>query len=249
MAEELQVYSIYCNYYEKAIQELKSGIGAEQFRAALSAIYKKSIPELRRLELQDFLIKPLQRVCKYPLFFKELQKYTPPTHPDYEDLLDAVEDISVVVRSINTGKAEDENLNQLIEVKKRLEGIKNFPLVNSQRRLIKEGPAIKLNRTGIKQTRQLFLFNDVLIYAKPKSRNSNTFIYKGIIMLHDLYINEVNYESTTICMLRGDKRHKFDIKLTSQQETKAWAEKFGPAIKSNTKKTKKQRTFTEMFLN
>lgn len=33
--------------------------------------------------LHDYLIKPVQRICKYPLLFKELLKCTPAEHPDY----------------------------------------------------------------------------------------------------------------------------------------------------------------------
>src|SRR3990167_2532907 len=52
--------------------------------------------ETRNLELDSFLIIPLQRICKYPLLLKELLKSTPPGHTDFASLSDAVEVISFV---------------------------------------------------------------------------------------------------------------------------------------------------------
>ena len=36
---------------------------------------------------QGFLVKPLQRLCKYPLLIRELLKDTPENHVDRKDLL------------------------------------------------------------------------------------------------------------------------------------------------------------------
>src|SRR3990167_8226192 len=55
--------------------------------------------ETRNLELDSFLIIPLQRICKYPLLLKELLKSTPPGHTDFASLSDAVEVISFVFPS------------------------------------------------------------------------------------------------------------------------------------------------------
>lgn len=48
-------------------------------------------PASHQLDLESLLIKPLQRVTKYPLLLKELLNHTIPSHPDYENLQAAYE--------------------------------------------------------------------------------------------------------------------------------------------------------------
>ena len=43
--------------------------------------------EFRGLDLEGFLVKPVQRLPKYILLLKDLLKYTPKDHPDYGNIL------------------------------------------------------------------------------------------------------------------------------------------------------------------
>ena len=60
-----------------------------------------SAPESRGLNLESFLIKPVQRICKYPLLIRELIKYTSPTHKDHPSLGQAMEKIENLVALVN----------------------------------------------------------------------------------------------------------------------------------------------------
>lgn len=60
--------------YQKGLETLASSVGPSGSRAAKS---KKS------LTIGDLLVKPIQRVCKYPLLFTELLKYTPVADSPY----------------------------------------------------------------------------------------------------------------------------------------------------------------------
>jgi hypothetical protein len=48
-------------------------------------------PKLRDLKLDTYLIKPIQRVCRYPLLLGELQRAAADHWPDKHDLLSASE--------------------------------------------------------------------------------------------------------------------------------------------------------------
>ena len=54
-------------------------------------------PALRDMDLSSFMIKPVQRLTKYPLLLADLLKNTPEFHADYEDIKEALD----LFRSLN----------------------------------------------------------------------------------------------------------------------------------------------------
>ena len=55
-------------------------------------------------ELQSLLIKPVQRVLKYPLLLEKLLKATPQSHPEHRKLMQALEAAQQVAQDINEFK-------------------------------------------------------------------------------------------------------------------------------------------------
>ena len=53
------------------------------------------------IHLQSLLIKPVQRVLKYPLLLQQLVRNTGDNHPDYADLHTAHTAMSKVAQDIN----------------------------------------------------------------------------------------------------------------------------------------------------
>lgn len=61
-------------------------------------------------ELQAFLIKPIQRICKYPLLLRELVKVSSNDHPYAAELFDGLEAIKRVTNSVNETQRRVENV-------------------------------------------------------------------------------------------------------------------------------------------
>ena len=59
------------------------------------------LPECAKINILGYLIKPVQRICRYPLLFKEIIKVTNSTHPDYNNLLASIEKLEAVVAIVN----------------------------------------------------------------------------------------------------------------------------------------------------
>lgn len=79
-------------------------------------LYCRGKPNL--LDMGSLMIKPIQRVMKYPLLLCELRNSTPPSHPDFralEDAFAAVKDINVNINELkrrkDLGKKRDDELN------------------------------------------------------------------------------------------------------------------------------------------
>lgn len=75
------------------------------------------------MNLGAFLIKPVQRICKYPLLLRELLKNTDDSHPDKESLQKALKAIENIVISINESKKIKDNKFRLQEIEKNLDDV------------------------------------------------------------------------------------------------------------------------------
>ncbi|KAI9740925.1 MAG: hypothetical protein M1818_004531 [Claussenomyces sp. TS43310] len=71
--------------------------------------------------LSSLLIKPFQRITKYPLLLESIRSDTPQDHPDYQALSDASSSIKGLCMEINMYKANDGKSSQTSSVKKSKE--------------------------------------------------------------------------------------------------------------------------------
>ncbi|XP_037801277.1 dynamin-binding protein-like [Penaeus monodon] len=98
-----EVYKVYCsNYNVEVIPLLKKYEGEEDAQLALKTVTE----ELRRnkahlIDVNSVLIKPVQRVLKYPLYLNELLRGTPAHHRDQKNLEAAQGRINEAAREIN----------------------------------------------------------------------------------------------------------------------------------------------------
>lgn len=168
-----------------------------------------------KLHLDDYLIKPIQRICKYPLLFRELERSSPPDDPHLPFFLDLVKTLDSVVMFVNESRKQFEAVKRVIEVENMLSDLPE-PLVASGRALVKEGMLQKQSpREGsFRQDRYCFLFRgparqDILVYAKMKNKKS--YVYRGKIDLpasRILYFNIIYLFSFYPFSLRQSKRHE-----------------------------------------
>ncbi|KAM7010208.1 rho guanine nucleotide exchange factor 38 [Tautogolabrus adspersus] len=104
------VYKIYCYHHDDAHTSLKSYEKEEEIKQhfttcvlALKKIYdQEGKPNL--LDMGSLIIKPVQRVMKYPLLLRELWQATPENHPDYLPLQEAYTAARIINVNINEFK-------------------------------------------------------------------------------------------------------------------------------------------------
>ncbi|XP_044045715.1 rho guanine nucleotide exchange factor 38 isoform X2 [Siniperca chuatsi] len=104
------VYKIYCYHHDDANMSLKSYEKEEEIKQhfatcvlALKKIYdQEGKPNL--LNMGSLLIKPVQRIMKYPLLLGELWQATPEDHPDYRPLQEAFTAAKIINVNINEFK-------------------------------------------------------------------------------------------------------------------------------------------------
>uniref|UniRef100_A0A8D3DXA2 Rho guanine nucleotide exchange factor (GEF) 3, like n=1 Tax=Scophthalmus maximus TaxID=52904 RepID=A0A8D3DXA2_SCOMX len=116
----------------------------------------------RKLDLWNFLDLPRSRLVKYPLLLKEIQKCTPPDHPDEDTLPDALELVQSIVAEVNkkTGEAECQFYRRGLTY---LEESQRLPEIRQSRFLFCHGE-LKNNKG---QRLHVFLFELALVLTRP----------------------------------------------------------------------------------
>lgn len=118
-------------------------------------------------ELPCFLIKPIQRICKYPLLLQQLVKYTDSDAPNYQDQVDALEAIRRVTLNVNETQRRVENLSVVKDLSERLVDWKGHNL-DDFGALLHDGvfPVIK---AGAEREYHLYLFENIILCCKEAS--------------------------------------------------------------------------------
>ncbi|KAF8213360.1 hypothetical protein K438DRAFT_1565458 [Mycena galopus ATCC 62051] len=97
-------------------------------------------PRHSQLNLEGYLLLPVQRIPRYRLLLEELLRATPPTYEYMDDPLDrSLAEISLLANNMNEGKRESESRRKLVQWQSRIRGKFPSPLVQPHRRLIMDG--------------------------------------------------------------------------------------------------------------
>ncbi|KAJ6248366.1 faciogenital dysplasia protein [Anaeramoeba flamelloides] len=122
-----------------------------------------------RLRIDDFLVSPLQRVPRYKLLLERLVKKTTKNTQEYKCLKNVYDQICSTAHKINEKKRDAENSFRVYEISEKLvtDGSEDINLFQWYRRLVKEGPLIRVKKNRKKnQSFMIFLFNDFLLLTK-----------------------------------------------------------------------------------
>jgi len=187
----LKVYSFYCGNQSTSITTLKHHLETNtQFETFL--LYCKSRPECRDLDIGSFLIKPIQRICKYPLLLKEVLRNWDGSGGNEEErkkVEDALRKIQETVSLINEKKRDIENTNMLLEVQAKIDNATELEIIQPARKYVCEGTINKVNVKSSKLSLgYYFVFNDLFLYGH-KSFTKSTIHISHLVPLHQAIIN------------------------------------------------------------
>ncbi|KAF9354250.1 hypothetical protein BGX26_007933 [Mortierella sp. AD094] len=145
--ESFYMFSIYDSYFaqytttSRDFQQIASG------NSELCLIIKELLksPRCKNLTLEGILLKPIQRLQKYPLFFKDLMTLTSKSDPDYLQLEHALNNHQRELTKIDDRIWIEEHNEMLSDLQRRIKGLpSNFSLVERHRYLILDGPVHRI---------------------------------------------------------------------------------------------------------
>ncbi|XP_071567656.1 intersectin-1 isoform X11 [Temnothorax nylanderi] len=129
-------------------------------------------PRTKGMPLSSFLIKPMQRITRYPLIIKKILDYTPVDHPDRQYLQEALAKATEFCTQVNESIGEKENSDRLewLQTHVICDGLEEQLVFNSMTNSV---GLRKLLHFGIlhksKSGKELvsFLTNDFLLFVQP----------------------------------------------------------------------------------
>ncbi|XP_030434404.1 intersectin-1 isoform X3 [Gopherus evgoodei] len=218
-------------------------------------------PRCKGMPLSSFLLKPMQRVTRYPLIIKNIIENTPENHPDHSHLKHALEKAEELCSQVNEGVREKENSDRLewIQAHVQCEGLSEQLVFNSvtnclgPRKFLHSGKLYKA-----KSNKELygFLFNDFLLLTqiiKPLGSSSTDKVFSPKSNLQykmyktPIFLNEVLVKLPTDPS--GDEPifhishidRVYTLRAESINERTAWVQKIKAASELYIETEKKKR--------
>eukprot|EP01119_Soliformovum_irregulare_P010583 TRINITY_DN2614_c0_g1_i2.p1 TRINITY_DN2614_c0_g1~~TRINITY_DN2614_c0_g1_i2.p1 ORF type:complete len:677 (+),score=206.56 TRINITY_DN2614_c0_g1_i2:111-2141(+) len=233
-ANMLKIYTEYCVNHPTGWETLKKCIKKNQ----KLALFLKEVgydPNIRGLDLFSFLIKPVQRLCKYPLLVKELLNNTPESHSEYEDLRKAYEKINTVVDYINEKKREAEALTGLKRIC-AIEGCEKIGLIRHGRELISEGAFIYTHKKKTRPGRVVLLSDMILIISNKK----NKLKLKWHSPIQQIRVTNMAdskmIKNSFIIIDRNDNKFEFILTANTDTEKQTWMERIAGLVREYQKR-------------
>ncbi|XP_041528900.1 intersectin-1 isoform X6 [Microtus oregoni] len=218
-------------------------------------------PRCKGMPLSSFILKPMQRVTRYPLIIKNILENTPENHPDHSHLKHALEKAEELCSQVNEGVREKENSDRLewIQAHVQCEGLSEQLVFNSvtnclgPRKFLHSGKLYKA-----KSNKELygFLFNDFLLLTQitkplgssgtdkvfsPKS-NLQYKMYKTPIFLNEVLVKlptDPSGDEPVFHISHIDR--VYTLRAESINERTAWVQKIKAASELYIETEKKKR--------
>ena len=172
----LEQYVNWCQHFNTANRFF---INEKYNEPQLDTLLKELQENANGLVIDVFLELPSKRIPQYEVSLDSILRYTPPNHPDSDNLTKAHKKIKEINDIISEKRREMENKIRLEEIGSCITiKDKKLEIFKPGRILLREGPLSDISKikkglfnSSKKQVFYYFMFNDVLLKTKP---NTNT---------------------------------------------------------------------------
>eukprot|EP01130_Rhizamoeba_saxonica_P004282 TRINITY_DN1751_c0_g1_i2.p1 TRINITY_DN1751_c0_g1~~TRINITY_DN1751_c0_g1_i2.p1 ORF type:complete len:454 (-),score=71.96 TRINITY_DN1751_c0_g1_i2:56-1417(-) len=172
LADFLKIYVMYCMNHVSSLEVHAACM--KKYKAYNAFVKDAQENQCNGLLIKDYLIKPVQRLCKYPLLFRELLASTPESHPDYAVVKKTLEKVNEVTAQVNQHAANRDNMLSLSYFDENVTGYGSRMVEFLSRSLIIDEilsvSQVVKNKVPKGQDRHVYLFNDVIIFTKPSKK-------------------------------------------------------------------------------
>jgi len=167
----LKNYQPYLQGYNASLITLRHLRKRKPDLEALNKEFENQQRETTSLDLESYMLTPVQRIPRYILLLKEFNRYTNPTHA--ENLNKAITKLTSILNEINSNVDADVlfRAEKLHSIEDSIDGIDD--LYKPDRIYVREG-AVTLQTTSGKKNLYMFFFSDIMIGCVKKKEGKKT---------------------------------------------------------------------------
>ncbi|KAI9193487.1 uncharacterized protein BJ171DRAFT_263822 [Polychytrium aggregatum] len=220
-----QFYGTYCSNFDFASNTLMEEI------PALSKLPHETFTSLQ--DIQSYLIKPIQRICRYPLLLKELYKLSESSSYLYlSELNEGYESVTKVAEEVNEIKRQQELQHIKTELVELVDDWKGLQLSDLGELLLHNRIFIE----GVDETASLYLFHNALLGFRDNpgrkirvgQREEAALVLVGLVYISCIQVVQdvSRSDASRIKVFWRDERDSemFVLKLRSQEQYRQWKE-------------------------
>ncbi|KAJ3362417.1 Intersectin 1 (SH3 domain protein) [Allomyces javanicus] len=238
----MKCYMSFCAGQKRSIERLSELM---QTRPAMAEFVQtaQADPRCRSLDLGSYLLKPMQRMTRYPLLIKQVLHYTPEAHSDHKDLMAALAAAEANLHAANEAARDDEDRTVFAEIVGKVDlryGDTVLDLASPTRTIGKRHFILEGELAKAKSGRRLYayLFNDLILLTEERrsERGLPYALYRPPILLSEVRV-ERDHSRPAIFSLILHNMHDaaganpvITLRCASQSTRNNWANKIDAAI-------------------
>eukprot|EP00041_Stephanoeca_diplocostata_P032789 m.1061289 g.1061289 ORF g.1061289 m.1061289 type:complete len:1415 (+) comp24211_c0_seq1:247-4491(+) len=228
VAMGLQRFMVYERYYMDHTKSLSILLQKQEDASFLGVLIRCQSRLGHQLPLADYLLKPVQRLLKYPLLLSEMLKAMSPESTGYASLLAAKQLLKDVADNINELKRRLDVSKYVESLQKRLLGWSGPDLVTFGQ--LKDAGDFKVSDASNKKSnRQVLLFEYGILICKPRSAGFVS--VKHYFKMDDLYLQTMLNEQLCFRLTVADnKKVYFTFYCKTQDDKQYWIAKIKKVI-------------------
>lgn len=173
MESDFSAYEPFCANYAQALGIIESEMHNLKTLEGLPGTQGCFLDP--KYELPAFMIKPVQRICKYPLLLEQLVKKTPQDASTYQELVEGLAVIKRITDKVNETQRLQENIQLVKDLEERVDDWKGHNINHFGRLLLCD--IFMVAKSETEREYHVYLFEKILLCCKevlPVSGKKNS---------------------------------------------------------------------------
>ncbi|KAJ3361347.1 hypothetical protein GGF32_007393 [Allomyces javanicus] len=229
----LKMYKMYMANYPIALEtltRLRTGPSKQygDFQKLLKVAHES--PDFKGLDIQSFLILPIQRIPRYILLLEQLVHYTSDSHPDYDGLTKCIVELRKTADHINAELHKYESRKKVLDLQNQIIG-RTTPLLAPARRFLHMGD-VQTPMLMAHDDRTVMLFTDLILVTKRVK--DGQYELKSEFDLANMYVKAEDQPGSSTYLFHlvatDGAKHTYALSCTTKKERNKWVHLIDTAI-------------------